>query len=282
MNKVRVIGASIAAGAALMAFPSVGHGAVTVGSNLNLDPQLAQACPGCTFVLTVPESGNTAPGGVISPVNGTVTTWRIRRGGGGSAGIAFRVVRPLGGGLYTGAGTTATVVPPDNAITPYNLPLPVQTGDLIGIDCCFGATGGFFRISGDSLQFGTFMSPSVLPNGGAGRSPDDDEGETAVQATIEPTSAFNVVSKKKRNGGKLKIRVNLPNAGELVADGKRFKETTRTASGPGELTFKLKPTKKTANLLDERNKVKAKALIEFTPTFGTTTGEQRVKAKIQD
>ena len=43
-----------------------------------------------------------APGGLSSPVNGTIVRWRIRVGD-STRVTNFRIIRPLGGGLFTGA-----------------------------------------------------------------------------------------------------------------------------------------------------------------------------------
>ena len=279
MTKLRAAFVTIAAGAALTAIPAKSDAAVTIGSNLGRASDASLVCGlRCTIVQASLAADRQAPGGILSPVNGTVTGWRIRSGL-TAAPTELRVIRLLGPSLFTGAGTSATVTPPINSISEFPTQLPISIGDRVGLNCC-GSQSHYFVQTGGFAH--SFQPP--LADGGPGEIPApilNNTWEMLVNADIEPTSTFQVLSKTKRNGGKLKVRVSLPNPGELVADGKRFNETARTASGPGELTFKLTPTKRTRNLLEDRNKVKAKALIEFTPTFGTAPGEQRVKAKIQ-
>jgi hypothetical protein len=68
---------------------------------------------------------------VTSPVAGTITSWRAVTGGVGE--YALRVLRPAGGGTYTGAGTSAAFV---STAGDHSFPanLPIQAGDLIGLD----------------------------------------------------------------------------------------------------------------------------------------------------
>src|SRR3954453_21421748 len=68
---------------------------------------------------------------VTSPVNGTVVQWRVNTLGTGE--YAIRVLRPVGGDSYTGVGRSAQDITTSGFYTfPANL--PIQAGDLIGID----------------------------------------------------------------------------------------------------------------------------------------------------
>src|SRR5512138_1614527 len=85
------------------AFPGVAAATITIGSNLQHTTFASTGClPNCTAVLADLSPEAQAPGGVASPVNGTVTTWRL--GVGNKSGpTSFRVVRRLPDGTYTGA-----------------------------------------------------------------------------------------------------------------------------------------------------------------------------------
>ena len=110
--------------------------AVTIGSNLARQPNsAANYSPRPTFSNVSLASGRRAPGGLSSPVTGTVVRWRIRVGG-STRVTNFRIIRPLGGGLFTGAGTSPSVTPPIHATTSYGVQLPIRIGDYIGLDCC--------------------------------------------------------------------------------------------------------------------------------------------------
>jgi Ca2+-binding RTX toxin-like protein len=82
----------------------------------------------------------------------------------------LRIIRPLGAGLFTGAGTSASVTPPVNATTTYLAELPIRIGDYIGIDCCNpGAPGAEFFV-GDVPAIRNEWLPG-LADGGSGRAP---------------------------------------------------------------------------------------------------------------
>ena len=120
----------------LTATVSPAGAAVTIGSNLAREPDsAANYSPRPTFSNVSLASDRQAPGGVSSPVNGTVVRWRIRVGD-STRVTNLRIIRPLGGGLFTGAGTSPSVLPPINATTSYDVQLPIRIGDYIGLDCC--------------------------------------------------------------------------------------------------------------------------------------------------
>jgi hypothetical protein len=278
-----------------LAAPATASATVTIGSNLGRAPQLSLSCFGgpCTFALSALDNPVfAATGGVTAPVNGTVTTWRIRAGGGTTA-TAFRVVRPLGGGLFTGAGTSATVTPPASGTTAYSTQIPIKTGDLIGINCCDEVTGSYFRISdGDTHQW---FAPG-LADGGAGEPPDDNEGELLVNADIEPTSAFTVNGVQRSKHGKLLVTATLPNPGTLAAGDQKvavlsasaakkkkpklLKRSSVQVGGPTSTQLLVFPTKAAKVLLNEGKKVKAGLKLSFTPTGGTAS-TQIIKLKLR-
>jgi hypothetical protein len=68
---------------------------------------------------------------VTSPVNGTVVQWRVRTLGTGD--YAIRVLRSAGGGAYTGVGRSVQSISTAGSYT-FPASLPIQAGDLIGID----------------------------------------------------------------------------------------------------------------------------------------------------
>jgi hypothetical protein len=273
-----------------LALPAEGAGTVTIGSNLGR--------PGTAGVGSIELITHTqvyldpafrAPGGLTSPVNGTVVRWRIRPGASGGA-VAFRVIRRLGGGAFTGAGTSPTVMAPPSVITPFETQLPIAIGDGIGIDCCF--PGGLDAIRTDPSALLYEWRPR-LADGAAGRPPTDDDEtyELAVNADIEPTSAFTLDAAKPRKNGKVKVTATLPNPGTLIAGDaravgappttavaaakrkRRLKSTTAEIAAPGPVTLTVRPTRSAIRKLRDRNKLKAKLGLAFTPVGGTAATE---------
>jgi hypothetical protein len=159
--------------------------AVTIGSNLARAPDSsADYSPRPTFSNVALAPGLRAPGGLSSPVNGVVVRWTIRVGD-STRNTNLRIIRPLGGGLFTGAGTSASVTPPINATTSYMAELPIRIGDYIGLDCCNPGPPGAEFFVGDVPAIRNEWQPS-LADGGPGRAPySANLYEVAINAEIE-------------------------------------------------------------------------------------------------
>ena len=68
---------------------------------------------------------------VTSPVAGTIVSWRVVTLGTGD--YALRILRPVGGGNYMGAGRSAQTISTAGDHT-FSASLPIQQGDLVGLD----------------------------------------------------------------------------------------------------------------------------------------------------
>src|SRR3954454_8302332 len=115
---------------------SAAQGAVTIGSNLTGPAD--EINPGCSMACTVMNialPSDTAPGGLNSPVNGTVTSWSFKSVTAGGS-ISLRVLRPAGGASFTGAGTSGGVssVGTTPAQGPFATSLPIHVGDFVGLN----------------------------------------------------------------------------------------------------------------------------------------------------
>lgn len=114
---------------ALLAAPAAAE-TVTVGSPLT--------GPFTSVVFCIPEciSANTKlgePGAQATvPTSGTITRWRTIAGSSGD--FRLRVLRPDGSGEYVLAGTSAPATPTGPGIDTFTTSLPVQAGDLIGLE----------------------------------------------------------------------------------------------------------------------------------------------------
>jgi hypothetical protein len=277
---------------ATLTLASSASATVTIGSNLARAPDVGNPNPGETWTLIGLSSGGRASGGLISPVNGTVTTWRIRAGT-SSDDTTFRVIRPVGGGLFTGAGTSLHLRPTTNAISTFPTQIPISIGDYIGIDCCASPDGVYF-IEGTGMTLSWFPA---LSNAAPGRPPTmTNSREVAINADIEPTSIFEVDRIKKLKKARLAVTVDLPNPGILLVGDVRdqgvsataaakkkpvlVKRSTITAGAPGQITLIVQGTKVARKKLQQKfretgkkgAKIEAKLKLSFTPTFGSTTG----------
>jgi hypothetical protein len=259
---------------------------VTIGSDLAREPNSsADYSPRPTFSNISLASDRQAPGGLSSPVNGTVVRWRIRVGD--STRVAnLRIIRPQVGGLFTGAGTSASVTPPIDATTPYDVALPIQIGDYIGLDCCNpGAPGADFFVT-DSAAIRNEWQPT-LADGGSGRAPiSTNPYEIALNAEINPTSTFTLdaITRNKKKGTAM-LMATVPNAGELTGAGNGVNVanaavTSRTASAPGSVQLLIKAKGKTKKKLNSTGKVKVTPKITYTP-MGGDPATKSVKVKLR-
>jgi hypothetical protein len=131
----------VAIGLATLVAPASANSAVTIGSNLAGTPNSGLTCGGggCTAAHRTLPPTSTAPDGLFAPIDGVVVGWRIKVGT-QTTPVALRITRPGNSDTRTGAGTGPTVIPGVNAISTFEVQLPIQAGDAVGIDCCAGAT----------------------------------------------------------------------------------------------------------------------------------------------
>jgi hypothetical protein len=157
----RVFASLIAVAATLGVWSaSAGAATVTVGDPMTL-PLDGGFVGNNGATITAANTTIQEPGAhVTSPVNGTIVQWRALPTGTGE--YALRVLRPDGAGGYTGAGRAR-----ENISTPgdytFGANLPIQAGDLIGLDM---PNQGGVQGSGASVPQGvvSFWVPA-LPEG---------------------------------------------------------------------------------------------------------------------
>jgi hypothetical protein len=266
--------AAMAALLLLAATVSPAGAVVTIGSNLARVPNsAANYSPRPTFSNVSLAPNRQAFGGVSSPVNGTVVLWRIRVGD-STRVTNLRIIRPLDRGVFTGAGTSASVTPPTGATSPYAAQLPIQIGDYIGLDCCdpgiFEPDAEFF-VTGNAAVRDEWQPRLV--DGGAGRPPLRTNGyEIALNAEIDPTSSFALtgVTRNKRRGTAT-ITVSVPNPGELTGSGRGVSAASisKKVRAPGRVRLLIKAKGRKRRTLNSTGKVRVVPEITYTPTGGT-------------
>jgi hypothetical protein len=179
--------AAVASVGALLTTTGAQASTVTVGSVLP---------PGSTptefktvetlFNTALPEKG----ANLTSPVSGAIVRWRMQDPTGGP--FSLRVLRPNGSGGYMAAGTSNPVTPSGTGLQTFTANLPVQAGDLIGVDPT-NATDkiGVADVSGAS--YGFIFPP---PFDGATVAPSGTEGgkEVELSAEVQPTPTITSVA----------------------------------------------------------------------------------------
>src|SRR5512147_2328219 len=181
----RILIAAVA-GSAFLAAPTA-QASVTVGSPLTGPFFSTVTCgnaAGCTWANTaLAEPG----ANVTSPLSGAVVRWRIAGNYGGT--FKLRILRPAGGGQYTGAGTTSPQTVTGTTTQTFTANLPVQAGDLIGINYGNGhhlsdasVTASAISLWAPALGDGSMGAPSSFAS----------NFELLFNADVEPSSTFTV------------------------------------------------------------------------------------------
>jgi hypothetical protein len=127
--------------------PGAQAATVTIGSPLTTTfPGQFESQPSGTWV----NSSLSEPGAnVASPVAGTIVRWRIA-GNHNDGPFKLRVLRPGPGGVFTGAGTSASVALLPGTQT-LSTSLPIQAGDVIGLNGITGSQLPVASVTGSHL-----------------------------------------------------------------------------------------------------------------------------------
>lgn len=135
-----MLAAGVAGAATAVAIASVGGSATTAGAATTVQTVTLGSTTGsptanicvagidCTYA---PFSGVEAPALEV-PFDGTVTSFSVNSGSTGNK-VQLRVLRPAGGGRFTGAGTSQAETLAGGPTT-FTVSLPVRAGDVLGLD----------------------------------------------------------------------------------------------------------------------------------------------------
>ena len=296
-----------AVSAGLLAGPATADAAITVGSPLTeqLNSNAQQSCgsAACTFV-NVAVFG---PGAnVASPLTGVLVRWRML-GNASGAPFEVRVLRPTPGGEYTGVGTGTPEVPVGDGPTTFATRLPIQAGDLLGLDIpgsanwLFGtapAAGASYGKFDPALADGSTGSPpgfssgiEVEFNGDVESDADRDVfGDETQDKCLGTTGSFSgcpntfLLDSVRQTGGKpkLKVIVTVPGAGTVQAgspsDPALASASAKTSLKPATETLTsttyqqavltLKLTKSAKRNLAEKGRLKTKVKVLYRPPGG--------------
>lgn len=138
------------------------------------------------FNTALPEKG----ANLTSPVSGAIVRWRMQDPAGGP--FYLRVLRPNGSGGYMAAGTSNPVTPSGSGLQTFTANLPVQAGDLIGVDPTNVSDKiGVAEVAGASYGFifpPPFDGATVAPSGSeAGK-------EIELSAEVQPTPTITAIA----------------------------------------------------------------------------------------
>ena len=258
-----LVGLTLALGLVLGAHAQA---AVTIGTNLSGPAD--EINPGCSVACTVMNTAvpsDTAPGGLTSPVNGTVTSWQFKSVTAGGS-IALRILHPVGGSSFAGAGTSAPVTPNGTvpAQGPFVTSLPIGIGDSIGLNATAMQTPLI-----DTPATELYWNAPTLADGQSATGTTGTR-EVAVQAVVEPTNTvtFGAI-KRHRKKGTATLGMTVPNPGALSYSG--FCAVVAGPSDvavPGDVQLTVKACGKQKRKLRAKGKVRVAFNVAFTPAHG--------------
>ena len=181
--------AAVAVSACALLAATAQASTITVGSVLPQGSKATSFESVRTFFNTaLPEKG----ANLTSPVTGAIVRWRMQDAEGGP--FALRVLRPNGTGGYMAAGTSNPVTPAaGGGLQTFTANLPIQAGDLIGVDPTNAADkiGIAPEVPGASYGFifpPPFDGATVAPSGSvAGQ-------EIELSAEVQPAPAITSIT----------------------------------------------------------------------------------------
>ena len=183
-------GVCLASALAALAITAPAHGAVTIGSDLDVPTIESKPCPALVCTAAYASSDFAHPRS--APVTGVIVRWRLRQGANaGPADITLRVLRPdLSSPSvplnWTGVRSGATVNVPAVAGT-YEFPerLPIAVGDGIGLDFPSAHANFLGPDEGANPPYTRVHFLGAFPNGSSTGTYDQYANELLINADIE-------------------------------------------------------------------------------------------------
>jgi hypothetical protein len=179
--------ATVASAVALLGATAAQASTLTVGSVLPTSTEQVEFKEVQTFFNTaLPEPG----ANLVSPVSGAIVRWRMLGAEGGP--FTLRVLHPNGKSGYAAHGASGPVTPTDTGVQTFTANIPVEAGDLIGID----PTKATDKIGIATVAGASFASIFPTPIEGAtvpARDPLTGK-EIELSAEVQPTPTITAVS----------------------------------------------------------------------------------------
>jgi hypothetical protein len=260
--------------------------AVTIGQIAPANPP--QTCSGAHTDLVQPTvtSGNTYVVPALPPATSLViNSWSHSAFNGPNQEITMKVWRHVTGMTYRAVGHDGPRAPNPGVVNSFSgISVPVQPGDVLGLNRGIPASNCVFSAPGDTFLLDAFSNAA--------------DGETATfstgnnfrvnaSAVVTPSNAFTLgaVTRNKKKGTAT-LNVNVPNPGDLSGSGNGAKvagaagAVTSKAVGAGNAQLLIKAKGKKKKKLNQKGKVKLNVAVTYTPTGGEPS-TQSIKVKLK-
>lgn len=161
--------------------PAASPAAVTIGSDLSASPDIV-ASDQTLSAVTIP--GRTT----ASPIDGVIHRWRVRTASPADDDVRLRVIRPLAGDAWLGAGSgpTTAVTGGTEMFTIAPQGLTIAAGDHIGIDNGVGPGVDGAAVMAPTAGAVTNLWGPFLADGESRPGSPFDKNELLVNADVEP------------------------------------------------------------------------------------------------
>ena len=212
------------------------------------------------------------------PANGTITSWSHNAPTGATQTFTMKIYRavPNQPGFFTAVGHDGPRDQPQNLLNTFQTNIPVQAGDLLGLDTANGASGCTINMGFTSAD--TFVvknAPPPLGDGQSGLFNPAGTGRLDVSAVFQPSNTVTVGSTAPNTKkGTATLNLTLPNPGDLTASGSGVSAssaglaTISKAVGAGATQLLIKATGKKQKTLEQEGQGDLSVSITFTPTNG--------------
>jgi hypothetical protein len=177
----------VASAVALLGATGAQASTITVGSVLPA-PFTSKPLPtvGTYFNTALPERG----ANLVSPVSGAIVRWQVQGAKGGP--FYLRVLHPNGSGGYAAHGTSGPATPSGTGLQTFTANIPVEAGDLIGVDPTDGSDEiGFAAVAGAGYAS---IFPTLVEGGTRAPSGGEQGQEIELSAEVQPTPTIASIS----------------------------------------------------------------------------------------
>ena len=233
------------------------------------------------FVLVEPGAN------VTSPVSGTIVRWRITQATGGP--FRLRVLSPVGGTTYTGAGTSEPRIPSSTATQTFTTNLPISAGQSIGLDLTNASDEiGIAGAAGAGSASWGFWDPPLAAGETRAATPGVSDEEVGFNADVatKPPNAFSLgLLTRNKNRGIAFLEVNVPGPGMVDLTGSGVKTqragneavASRVVSA-GTVSLRIATKRSKKRKLQNTGRVKVGVNVTYTP-FGDLPGDPNVQSR---
>ena len=213
------------------------------------------------------------------PEVGTITSWSHNAGPGASQMATMKVYRKTREpNFFTVVGLDGPHPLTASLVNTFRVAIPVQPGDIVGIDGTAGAVSTLFPSVAADAFFNRTGSMSLGEE--ASFSGPATGSRVNVSAVLAPSNTValgaTALNKKK---GTATLSLTLPNSGNLAASGSGAQVTSTGAVSAGAVQLLVSATGKQRKKLNAKGKVTLNVALTFTPANGDP-GTQSVAVKL--